>query len=184
MADAELLVITGGVRSGKSAHATAIAEESAGPLLYIATADTESDPELAERVLRLRSSRSRRFATIEVPIEVTGGLVSLRGISAAVLDCYGTWIRNMVGKGMSEGEITGRVETFVEVARAREHRTIIITSEAGWGAEPTDKIQRQARDLHCALNQRLVHAADGVILMISGLPMRVKARQALKLFAG
>ena len=60
-------LITGGARSGKSAHALALAQQAAGTRrFFIATAEALDD-EMRARIAHHRADRSADFATIEEP---------------------------------------------------------------------------------------------------------------------
>ena len=51
---------------------------------------------------------------------------------------------------------------------------IFVTNEIGLGGVSPDAVQRKFTDLQGWLNQYIASRADEVILMISGIPMKVK----------
>src|SRR4051812_37729298 len=63
---APVVMVLGGVRSGKSAFAERLAERAGDPVLFVATA-TVGDPEMAARVAAHRASRPASWRTVEAP---------------------------------------------------------------------------------------------------------------------
>ena len=71
---AEIILITGGSRSGKSAYAQKLAEALPGPRAYIATCPV-IDPEMAERVEKHREARrASDWETIEETVDLAGAI--------------------------------------------------------------------------------------------------------------
>ena len=76
---ARIIFITGGSRSGKSAHGQALAESIAGPRVYIATCPVV-DEEMAARIQKHRAQRhASHWQTIEEPLDLAGALAATRG---------------------------------------------------------------------------------------------------------
>jgi len=61
---AQITLVTGGARSGKSRLAESLAVKKGDPLLYIATAGS-GDGEMAERISRHQERRGAAWQTIE-----------------------------------------------------------------------------------------------------------------------
>jgi adenosylcobinamide kinase / adenosylcobinamide-phosphate guanylyltransferase len=78
---AKLTLITGGARSGKSAHALELASADATPMrrFFIATAEALDD-EMRSRIAHHRAARPREFETVEEPV----GLCTALGIALTV----------------------------------------------------------------------------------------------------
>ena len=71
------VLVLGGARSGKSTYALQRAQEWNGRLVYLATAEAKDD-EMKTRISRHRAQRrSRRWLTIEEPLEVVWQLKEL-----------------------------------------------------------------------------------------------------------
>ena len=52
---------------------------------------------------------------------------------------------------------------------------IVISNEVGGGIVPADPLTRGYRDLLGEVNQRLAAMADGVVLLVSGIPVDLKS---------
>jgi adenosylcobinamide kinase/adenosylcobinamide-phosphate guanylyltransferase len=51
---------------------------------------------------------------------------------------------------------------------------IIVTNEVGWGIIPGDEISRKYQSELGSVNQKVAEVCDGVYVMISGIPLRIK----------
>src|SRR6516162_4125431 len=90
-------LITGGCRSGKSAHAIALASAAAARRkFFIATAEGLDD-EMRARIAHHRRLRPAEFETIEAPRNLRTAVESLRGCAdLVVVDCLTLWIANLL----------------------------------------------------------------------------------------
>ena len=93
---AEIILITGGARSGKSGFALEIAESFPGKKVYIATSPV-TDPEMANRIERYRREREGRgWQTVEETINLPFVVGSLHKYDVLVVDCLTLWINNLM----------------------------------------------------------------------------------------
>ena len=92
----EIILITGGARSGKSQYAERRALEMGGRMLYLATAEAK-DEEMAQRIAEHRKRRANQWRTIEEPLELAEALLAERGkTDCALVDCLTLWISNLL----------------------------------------------------------------------------------------
>lgn len=172
------VLVTGGVRSGKSRHAEALVREAAdgGAATYVApgpTADEDPDPDWAARVAAHRSRRPESWATAE-----TRDLAStVRGGGGPVLvDCLGTWLTAVLDEEQAWDRTTGQLEELiarrtddvVAALAATDRDVVLVTNEVGLGVVPAHRSGRVFRDLLGAVNQQLGAACDEVHLVIAG----------------
>jgi adenosylcobinamide kinase/adenosylcobinamide-phosphate guanylyltransferase len=94
--------------------------------------------------------------------------------SVLVLDCVTLWVSNLLLAGLSDGEILGRVGELEAALDEASCSVALVTNEVGWGVVPDHPLGRRFRDLAGSVNQRLAQVSDEVVLMVAGLPMRVK----------
>jgi adenosylcobinamide kinase/adenosylcobinamide-phosphate guanylyltransferase len=71
--DAQLILILGGARSGKSTFAQRLAQQSERSVAIIATA-TASDEDMHDRITRHRTARPSEWHTIEEPLQLAEAL--------------------------------------------------------------------------------------------------------------
>jgi adenosylcobinamide kinase / adenosylcobinamide-phosphate guanylyltransferase len=168
-------LITGGARSGKSAHALALAQQAPGvQRFFIATAEA-LDHEMRERIAHHRANRSSDFVTIEEPIAI-GALLSKLASRAdiVVVDCLTLWISNLLMANRGDEEILDKARGLAAAIAAAPFASIVVTDEVGAGIVPENAMARRFRDLLGWTNQALAQTAERVVLMVAGYPMHVK----------
>jgi adenosylcobinamide kinase/adenosylcobinamide-phosphate guanylyltransferase len=177
MADSQLVLITGGSRSGKSSYATSLAAERAGAhgrAFFLATAQP-IDEEMRSRIAHHRRQRPTGFDTIEEPLAVCQAVARLNARAGVlVIDCLTLWVSNLMAAGRDDQAILAEATNLAGVLRAAPFHSIIVSDEVGSGLVPMDPIGRRYRDLLGWTNQTIGRAADQVLLMVAGYPLRVK----------
>lgn len=169
------ILITGGVRSGKSRYGETLLAESP-EVTYVATGpvpDPATDPEWAARILDHRAQRPAHWSTLETS-DVAGVLRSVSG--AIMIDCLGTWLTAVIdGLGSWEEPIVRWRSDFHDQLRdlisAWQHRqslAIAVTNEVGWGLVSTYRSGRVFTELLGLVNQEMAAASDEVILVVAG----------------
>src|SRR3954454_6208175 len=97
-----LTLLTGGVRSGKSARALSLARERAHgkSVLFVATAQAFDD-EMRDRIVAHKAERAADWETLEEPIDVAERLRVHLARNAdrygvIVVDCLTLWVSNLL----------------------------------------------------------------------------------------
>lgn len=168
------ILVTGGCRSGKSRFAQKWAEERGESRLFLATARV-TDEEMAERIRRHQKARRKCWETVEEPLLVDGVLRKY-GLNRDVIlvDCVTIWLSNLLLEGVSDEDILKRVQMVSKTLHSISCSTALVTNEVGWGIVPEHPLGRRFRDLAGFANQILAESVDRVVLMVAGLPMKVK----------
>jgi adenosylcobinamide kinase/adenosylcobinamide-phosphate guanylyltransferase len=169
----QIVLITGGARSGKSIYAEQRAAALGSRRLYVATAEPK-DEEMTRRISEHKSRRGNEWATIEESLELAEALLARRGqMDCALVDCLTLWLSNLLlqrdGKYAEE-----KVKELVEILPRLNFHVVLVTNEVGWGIVPDNMLARQFRDLAGWANQRMAEAAHEVVLTIAGIPVIVK----------
>jgi adenosylcobinamide kinase / adenosylcobinamide-phosphate guanylyltransferase len=171
----EIILITGGARSGKSQYAERRAVEMGSRPLYVATAEA-NDEEMAQRIAEHRKRRGTQWRTIEEPLELTQALLAEHGkTDCALVDCLTLWISNLLIP-RDEEYASEKVEELIEKLPELNFHLVFVTNEVGWGIVPDNPLARKFRDLAGWTNQRMAQAANEVILMVAGVPIIAKKR--------
>ena len=175
----ELILVTGGVRSGKSRWAQDEALARGGEeVTVIATAEAVDD-EMRDRIEAHRRNRPTAWHTIEVP-ERAGEAILTAATETVVLDCVTVLTGMAIGRSGAKSEAAALAAMAAEIdgiLAAREERTgvlIVVTNEVGWSVHPPSALGRWYQDGLGIANQRLAAVADRVVLMVSGLESRLK----------
>jgi adenosylcobinamide kinase/adenosylcobinamide-phosphate guanylyltransferase len=158
------ILVTGGVKSGKSRHALELAESFDEPRSFLATA-TAFDDEMRAKIAKHRAERAGRFETIEEPLLIHEVLRE-----RMILDCLPLWLNNIFYY-RKEAELEGILASLIE---RLPRDIVIVTNEVGLGFVPENAEARRYGNLLGAINARVAAACDRLILMVAGLPLRVK----------
>ena len=173
------ILVTGGVRSGKSTHAEALIGDQ--PATYVAagpTPDAEADSDWTARVTAHRSRRPDSWTTVETQ-DLAEAL--RRADQPVLIDCLGTWLTALIdGEGAWEqesdvvhGMVVARTDEVVAAVRKCEHHVVVVTNEVGLGVVPEHRSGRLFRDLLGTVNQRVAAACDEVHLVVAGRVLRL-----------
>jgi adenosylcobinamide kinase/adenosylcobinamide-phosphate guanylyltransferase len=167
----KIILITGGQRSGKSRHAEELALSLSESPVYVATAHVW-DEEFQLRVRRHQERRGPQWTNIEEEVHLSRHDLSGR---VAVIDCVTLWLTNFFFANDSD------VDKSLELAKTEfdkftepDATYIFVTNEIGSGGVSDNAIQRKFTDLQGWMNQYIAAKADEVILMVSGIALKVK----------
>jgi len=184
-----LTLVLGGARCGKSRYAQSLCDSSSG-VIYIATAVNDAnDLEMRERIGRHRADRSAEWQTVEAPLHLSRAVLEAPVEANLLIDCVTLWISNLMWEfrektgAEQEKLILAEVDELIEAVRLRAEKAIargaageviIVSNDVGGGLVPEHPVARAFRDLQGFANQRLAQAADTVVFVIAGLPLRLK----------
>lgn len=169
------ILVTGGVRSGKSRHAEALFADEP-QVTYLApggAADPAADPEWAARVALHQARRPPHWTTVET-VDVAAALRRTEG--PVLLDCLGTWLTGTIDRlgtwdqPLSEWQpvIDGEIEELVQAWRDASGPLVAVTNEVGWGLVSEHRSGRIFTDLLGRVNAEIAAASDRVTLVIAG----------------
>lgn len=165
------VLVTGGVRSGKSRHAESLLQ---GAVTYVAPGPVEDDADWAARIEAHRARRPRSWTTLE-----THDLGAALAVDGPVLvDCLGTWLTAVMDEralweapaDRATAVVGALVSEAAAAMRARgdSHDVVLVTNEVGLGVVPAHRSGRIFRDLLGMVNQELAAACDEVHLVVAG----------------
>lgn len=166
----KIILITGGQRSGKSSYAEKLAHRLTDKPVYIATAKVW-DEEFRQRVLRHQQNRGPEWTNIEEEMELSRHDINGR---TAVIDCITMWCTNFFMNYSNVEEALEAVKQEFDRFTRQEATFIFVTNEIGLGGVSPNEVQRRFTDLQGWMNQYVASCADEVILMISGIPVKIK----------
>ncbi|MFC5951807.1 bifunctional adenosylcobinamide kinase/adenosylcobinamide-phosphate guanylyltransferase [Pseudonocardia lutea] len=171
-------LVLGGTRSGKSGYAEALLPADA-PVRYAATARRRPDDlEWEARIARHAARRPACWTTVEDPDLVAelarGGPLLVDDLATwltGVLDDCEAWEAPATPPGVEDA-----VATLVEAVRRApgEAPCVLVSAEVGLGVVPATRAGRLFRDELGALNAALAEVCDKVVLLVAGLPLRLK----------
>jgi adenosylcobinamide kinase / adenosylcobinamide-phosphate guanylyltransferase len=166
-----LTLVLGGARSGKSRFAERLVLESGFEPVYLATAEP-LDQEMAARIAEHRARRKKGWQTVEEPLDLSGALARECGPERAVLvDCLTLWLSNLMTDGR---DVAAESARLVDALRSLRGALVLVSNEVGHGVVPDNPMARAFVDHAGRLHQALAGRADAVILLLAGLPQRLK----------
>ncbi len=167
-------LVLGGARSGKSRYAEDLLLAE-GPVRYVATARRRADD--AEWDARIDAHRARRPESwITVERSDVASLVRAGG-GPLLVDDVGTWLTGVLddaGAWDRPVDISPELENLVDALRGAPGRVVLVSAEVGLGVVPATRAGRLFRDELGALNAALAQVCDEVVLLVAGLPLRLK----------
>ena len=166
-----IILITGGQRSGKSSYAQKLALSLTNNPVYLATSAVW-DEEHRERIERHKRDRGAEWTNIEELKDLQKVDVNNRVV---VIDCVTLWSTNFFNEtngdvALSLSAIKERFEAFIK----QEATFIFVTNELGLGGISTNDLQRRFTDLIGWVNQHIASKCDEVVVMISGIALKIK----------
>lgn len=173
------ILVTGGVRSGKSTHAESLI--GGAPATYVATGaepGREDDPDWTARIAAHRDRRPESWSTLETQDLAT----AIRDAEDPVLiDCLGTWLTALIDAADAWEQdvdevhqlVLTRTDEVVDALRACDEDVVVVTNEVGLGVVPEHRSGRLFRDLLGTVNQRVGAACDEVHLVVAGRVIRL-----------
>ena len=194
----KIILVTGGQRSGKSTYAEKLALELAAgeQAVYMATSRIW-DEEFAHRVQLHKDRRGPQWINLEE--EKYLGRHNVAG-RVVLIDCVTLWSTNFFFDLSTEDSLpdnAGGAVTTMSAQQAQDSATLVertlqqikaefekftsqdatfifVTNEIGLSGVSENKVQRQFTDLLGWLNQYIASKADEVVLMVSGIPVKIK----------
>ena len=150
-----IILVTGGQRSGKSGYAQRLALELSDCPVYMATSRVW-DEEYRKRIERHQRDRGPQWTNI-------------------VIDCVTLWGTNFFFDQDSNVDLAlQELKEEFDRFTAQEATFIFVTNEIGMGGVAENTIQRRFTDMQGWVNQYIAEKADEVVLMVSGIGVKVK----------
>ncbi len=185
---AELILVGGGARSGKSRFALERALSAGSKRAFVATA-VAFDEEMQTRITTHQQERQTTFETIEAATNLAEVAARMNHYDVILLDCLTVYVSNlllavpgiesltMADVKRVETECLNDVEQSLCLLGARCHTLIAVTNEVGQGVVPVSRLGRIFRDVAGRINQSVAASAQQVWLCAFGLPLRLKPSQ-------
>jgi adenosylcobinamide kinase/adenosylcobinamide-phosphate guanylyltransferase len=91
-----------------------------------------------------------------------------------VVDCVTLWLTNFFFDNNDVDQTLKAAKDEFDRLTRQDATFIFVTNEIGLGGVSDNALQRQFTDLEGWMNQHIAQRADEVILMVSGIPMKIK----------
>ncbi|MCX6399960.1 MAG: bifunctional adenosylcobinamide kinase/adenosylcobinamide-phosphate guanylyltransferase [Propionibacteriales bacterium] len=171
------VLVTGGVRSGKSLHAEQLLADS-DAVTYVAAGPVYDDADWASRITAHRVRRPDSWTT-----EETHDIAAVvrTATQPVLVDCLGTWLTAIVDQadlwerpiGDAEIHVKEQVAAVAAALAETTQTVVLVTNEVGLGVVPAHRSGRLFRDLLGIVNQRVAAECDEVHLVIAGRVLKL-----------
>lgn len=184
----QIILCSGGARSGKSEFAERLALATAGRKAYVATGQA-FDEEMIDRIKKHQERRGEIWNNFEVPLHLAKEWQNISQTADVILiDCLTMFTTNhMMAHGSIQGQqdanqleasILTELESLLASIKSCEDKTVIfVTNEIGLGIVPDNKLARYFRDIAGRVNRTVAAAADKLYLTISGVTIELKSQE-------
>jgi adenosyl cobinamide kinase/adenosyl cobinamide phosphate guanylyltransferase len=171
-------LVLGGARSGKSAHAEGLLSDT--QVDYLATARRQPDDDDWEARIAAHVARRPLGWRTATPADLPGALRAA-GPVPVLVDDIATWLTGELDNtGAWEGSVAAvracraRCAELVSAVAACPARLVLVSAEVGLGVVPPTRAGRLFRDELGALNAELAVVCDEVLLLVAGLPIKLR----------
>jgi adenosylcobinamide kinase/adenosylcobinamide-phosphate guanylyltransferase len=170
-----VMLVLGGVRSGKSRYAQTEASRFAR-VTFVATA-RRSDVEMRRKIAAHRRDRPPEWHTVEAQTDLDR-IIRREGASADLLlvDCLTTYCGALLSRTGVSPAHRRHLTSVVDAIESTRASVFLVSNEVGSGVVPAFKSGRLYRDLLGEMNQQVARVANHVVLLIAGIPVPIKGR--------
>lgn len=184
----QIILCSGGARSGKSEFAERLALATAGRKAYVATGQA-FDEEMIDRIKKHQERRGEIWNNFEVPLHLAKEWQNISQTADVILiDCLTMFTTNhMMAHGSIQGQqdanqleatVLTELESLLASIKSCEDKTVIfVTNEIGLGIVPDNKLARYFRDIAGRVNRTVAAAADKLYVTISGVTIELKSQE-------
>ena len=184
----QIILCSGGARSGKSEFAERLALATEGRKAYVATGQAFDD-EMVDRIKKHQERRGEIWNNFEVPLHLADEWENIsQSADVILIDCLTMFTTNhMMAYGSIRGQedanrleqtILSELDTLLDSIQSCEGKTVIfVTNEIGLGIVPDNKLARYFRDIAGRVNRAVASVADKLYLTISGVTIELKSQE-------
>ena len=179
----QLTLLLGGVRSGKSRYAESWAQDRAGTVLYVATAEALDD-EMRARIAEHKARRPDCWHTLEAARHVPRRVAAWSApYDTLLLDCVTLLTSNLLldlpeatSPAAAESAILSEIDDLLALYERSNASWLLVSNEVGMGVVPPHRSGRIYRDMLGRANQRIAERADAVLLLVAGIAVAAEVR--------
>ena len=184
----QIILCSGGARSGKSEFAERLALSTEGRKAYVATGQA-FDEEMVDRIRKHQERRGDIWTNFEVPLYLTKEWQNIsQSADVILIDCLTMFTTNhMMAHGSIQGQqdandleeaVLSELESLLSLIASSDGKTVIfVTNEIGLGIVPDNKLARYFRDIAGRVNRTVATEADKLYLTISGVTIELKSQE-------
>lgn len=166
-----LVLILGGVASGKSIYAEGLTERYGKNLTYLATA-TADDEEMAQKIKHHQERRKDNWITVEEPLAIHK-VFDKTDSNAVLIECLTMWLLNLMNANVC---LVEAYDNLMEAVNSYSGAVVMVSGETGMGIIPNNKFSREYCSNLGILNQRIGGYSTLLMMIVAGQPLVIRRR--------
>ncbi len=184
----EVILVTGGARSGKSNFAEKICKKKEGKVLYLATS-VPFDEEMEDRIKKHKEDRPDDWLLIEKykDFKELEKLENFKKSDIVLLDCITVMLSNVFVEeelddnteileyDKIEKRIIKDIGGLITLIKNQGKIAVLVSNEIGMGIVPINRFTRMYRDTAGRVNQYISNRSDKVYFTVSGIGIDIKS---------
>jgi len=127
--------------------------------------------EMRERIALHQARRPAQWQTVEASLDLSDQIAALPDNRPLLIDCLTLWLTNVM---LAKRDVDAECRRLADLLAHPRGPWFAVANEVGLGIVPETPLGRSFRDAAGLLNQMIAEKAGCVILMVAGLPMKVK----------
>lgn len=175
---ADLILVGGGAKSGKSSFSLDYATKHGGKKVFIATAKAY-DEEMKAKIQRHKDERQADdFETIEESLDLKKAflMASEIGADVVILDCLTLWISNAMMADWEDQKIENSLKESLKSTKDMSFTLIVVTNEVGCGIVPENSLARRFRNTAGNCHKILSELSKEVYFNVFGVCLQIKPK--------
>ena len=171
-----IILLHGGVSSGKSRFAVKTARELELPTVFLASyRNFYADSEMKRKINRHKKERPSDWITIEPVFDIIDITSQYKNKKVVLLlDCLSLYTSGLMMDGLSDKKILRHIKDWSEKMKTCKCNWIIVSNEVGMSPVPDSKETRRFRELLGKCNQIVAKTATQVYFFVAGIPQKIK----------
>ena len=130
-----------------------------------------------DRIARHQEERSEDWSLIEEPLDLATIVNQADKNDCLLIDCLTLWLSNWLCL-QDDSEWPDQKAAFLEALSRTQAQVIMVTNEVGMGVVPMGELSRRFVDESGWLHQAIAAAADEVVLLMFGIPQKLKSAES------
>jgi len=150
--NANIHLVLGGARSGKSRFGEQIAKDSGLEVIYVATAQAY-DNEMVKRIEQHKLDRPDHWQSIEEPVNLPQIIEdNSHSKNIILVDCLTLWLMNLLDAKL---DIPREVDALLNALSKSSGAVVMVSNEITMGVVPMGEMSRQYVDELGRMHQRI-----------------------------
>ncbi|MDC7236594.1 MAG: bifunctional adenosylcobinamide kinase/adenosylcobinamide-phosphate guanylyltransferase [Sphaerochaetaceae bacterium] len=172
--EAQISLLLGGSKCGKSSYAYdyALGYGLNNDQRTIIATSKERVNEITKKTMSINSTNEKSFTIIEDGMDIDKTLENLSPkTQIVIIDNIFAWISNLLKSGE---DVEKRLDHFLTLLTKSKQDIVIVSNMIGFNLIEESGKENKVVEISGIFNQKLAAISTNVILLVAGLPMKIK----------